>query len=181
MQRIILANKEISYEIKPSRRSRRLGLTVHPGGRLVVTAPRLFGLAIEPFIRRNAAWVLRTISRLEGKVRLPGGLKDYRANRAKAQVLISERVRYFNAHYHFPVGRITVKDTRSRWGSCSRKGNLNFSYKLVHMSPELLDYVVVHEICHLGEFNHSKKFWALVGETIPHYKKLRSELKSFVH
>jgi predicted metal-dependent hydrolase len=135
----------------------------------------------EALIRRHAAWVLQAQGRLSTKKRLPGGVKDYRENRMSAHELVLERIAHFNAYYKFKVGSITIRDTRSRWGSCSRRGNLSFSYKLVHLSPEIVDYVVVHELCHLKEFNHSERFWQLVGKTIPQYKTIRRQLRSFVH
>lgn len=103
--------------------------------------------------------------------------KLYLAHKEAARALIHERVRHFNAYYKLPIGRIAVRNQRSRWGSCSRKGNLNFNYKLVFLSPELRDYVVVHEICHVKEFNHGRGFWALVAETIPNWKQLRKVLR----
>lgn len=67
-------------------------------------------------------------------------------------------------------GRITIRNQVSRWGSCSAKGNLNFNCLLVLCPREVLDYVVVHELCHLKEMNHSKKFWSLVEQICPEYK-----------
>lgn len=74
---------------------------------------------------------------------------------------------------------ITIRNQSSRWGSCSRKGNLSFNYRIALLPPELADYIIVHELCHLGEFNHSKKFWDLVEKTIPNWPKLRAELKVY--
>ena len=181
MHSVELNNKAVSYEIRPSRRARRLGLTVYPGGRLVVTMPFSSTEDPEAFIRRHAAWVTHSMGRLSGKKRLPGGVKDYRENRMSAHELVAERIKHFNARYRFKVGKITIRNTRTRWGSCSKKGALSFSYKLVHLSPELSDYIIVHELCHLKEFNHSPAFWRLVGKTIPQYKSLRGRLRSFVH
>lgn len=181
MHSVELNGKAISYEIRPSRRARRLGLTVYPGGRLVVTIPISSSEDIEAFIRRHAAWILSSMHRQSGKKRLPGGIRDYRANRLSAHELVQERIKHFNATYRFKLGKITIRDTRTRWGSCSRTGNLSFSYKLVHVSPELADYIIVHELCHLKEFNHSEKFWKLVGKSIPQYKTYRKQLRSFVH
>jgi predicted metal-dependent hydrolase len=71
---------------------------------------------------------------------------------------------------------------RSRWGSCSRKGNLNFNYKLIQLPQELADYIVVHELCHLKQFNHSHAFWNLIAETIPNHIELRKILKNqYIH
>ena len=68
-------------------------------------------------------------------------------------------------------------ESKTRWGSCSKKGTLNFNYKIALLSPELRDYIIVHELCHLGEFNHSSKFWLLVEKTVPNYKTLRKQIK----
>lgn len=104
--------------------------------------------------------------------------KLYVANKEAARALIAERITHFNRHYQVPVRRIAIKNLKSRWGSCSRKGNLNFSYKLLFLSPDLRDYVIVHELCHLKEFNHRSKFWAYVAETIPDYKVCVKKLRS---
>ena len=103
--------------------------------------------------------------------------KPFVANKENARLLVHERIKHFNAHYGFKIGRISVRNQRSRWGSCSKLGNLNFNYRIVFLSPNLADYIIVHELCHIGQFNHSKKFWNLVFETIPNYPRLRLELK----
>ena len=108
--------------------------------------------------------------------------KLYAAKKEAARALVLERVRHFllhyNARYGIIVGKIAIRNQKSRWGSCSKKGNLNFNYKLVFMPPAIRDYVIVHEICHIKEFNHGRGFWSLVAETVPDWKKLRKELRS---
>jgi len=92
-------------------------------------------------------------------------------------MLITDRVRHFNVHYDLPVRKIAIRNQKSRWGSCSKKGNLNFNYKLALMPAEIRDYIIVHEICHLKEFNHGRGFWNLVNETVPTYKEMRKKLR----
>jgi predicted metal-dependent hydrolase len=108
--------------------------------------------------------------------------KLYAANKEVARALVHERVKYFMEHYGLrhgiSVGKISIRNQKSRWGSCSKKGNLNFNYKLVFLTPEMRDYVIVHEICHIKEFNHGRGFWALVAETVPDWKKLRKALRN---
>jgi len=101
----------------------------------------------------------------------------YSANKETARLLIHERVKHWSAFYGVKAGRIAIRNQKSRWGSCSKKGNLNFNYKLTFLPPEIRDYVIIHEICHLKEFNHGKKFWELVAETAPNFKELRKRLR----
>ena len=90
---------------------------------------------------------------------------------------MQSRINYFNQFYGFKIKRIAIKNASTRWGSCSSLGNLNFNYKIMYLKPELADYLIVHELCHLGEFNHSKKFKELVSKTIPDYVRVNKELK----
>lgn len=103
--------------------------------------------------------------------------KKYLELKESARLLVHTRLEHFNLQHKFKYGRVSIRNQKSRWGSCSSKGNLNFNYKIVLLPPRLSDYVIVHELCHCGQFNHSQKFWDLVGETLPDYKKLQRELK----
>lgn len=104
---------------------------------------------------------------------------DYLLNKEKARILVLQRLAFYNKYYNFYYNRVSIRDQKTRWGSCSKKSNLNFNYRLVHLPLHLCDYVVVHELCHLQELNHAKAFWDLVAETLPNHKELRKELKSF--
>jgi predicted metal-dependent hydrolase len=96
---------------------------------------------------------------------------------AAARALVEERLVHFNRHYGYVYHKVFIRNTRTRWGSCSSRGNLGFNYRIVRLSPPLVDYIVVHELCHLKEFNHSPRFWALVAECIPQWKLYRRELR----
>jgi len=85
----------------------------------------------------------------------------------------------WNRFYNLRYKKIRVRNSQSRWGSCSSQGNLNFNYKVAWLPPELADYIVVHEICHLQELNHSRDFWLLVAKTLPDFNQRRNELKKF--
>lgn len=91
---------------------------------------------------------------------------------------IRERLDYYAPRVGKAPGRVAIREQKSRWGSCSRKGNLNFNWKLIMAPPQALDYVVVHELCHLHEFNHSPRFWALVAAQIPDYEVWKKWLKT---
>lgn len=103
--------------------------------------------------------------------------KNFAEHKHRAEILVKERILHWNKLYHFSYNKITIRNQKSRWGSCSKKGSLNFNYRLVFLPGHLADYIIVHELCHLGEFNHSKAFWTLVGQAIPDYRKCRAELR----
>jgi hypothetical protein len=98
-------------------------------------------------------------------------------NRETARIFVENRISYFNNFYNFEINRIAIKNQRRRWGSCSSKANLNFNYKIIFLEPQFSDYLIVHELCHLKEFNHSPKFWNLVEKTIPNYKEINHKLR----
>ncbi len=104
--------------------------------------------------------------------------EDYLQNKERFFLVASERVEYFNKTYGFEYNKISIKDQKTRWGSCSRRRNLNFNYKIMFLPDELRDYVIVHELCHLGEFNHSKNFWNLVAQTLPNFKEIKKQFKT---
>ena len=97
---------------------------------------------------------------------------------ARALARIRERLDHFVPRIGRAPGRVTIREQKSRWGSCSQKGNLNFNWKLIMAPPEVLDYVVVHELCHLHEFNHSPRFWSLVQAQLPDYEVWKKWLKT---
>lgn len=103
--------------------------------------------------------------------------KQFLEHKEQARAIVLQRIEHFNAFYGFAFGTIRIKDQKSRWGSCSKRGNLNFNYRIALLPERLIDYIVVHELCHLGEFNHSQNFWNLVAQTIPDFVERRAELK----
>jgi len=170
-------------ELRHSPRVKRLRITVHADARVVLSVPLRTSLVeAERFFARKIDWVRTAIERLRGrelKQLPPLGRRDYNVHKEAARVLVWEKLVRWNARYRCAVARVTIRCTRSRWGSCSARGNLNFSYRLVHLPEHLVDYVIVHELCHLKELNHSPRFWALVAETHPHHRALRRELANY--
>ena len=96
----------------------------------------------------------------------------------KARIFIPERVKYYAEVIGVDYGRITIRCQKTRWGSCSSKGNLNFNCLLMLMPSEVIDYVVVHELCHIKQMNHSKAFWKEVEKVLPNYRKSAVWLKN---
>ena len=103
--------------------------------------------------------------------------KRYLKHREEARALITERIEHLSSVHGFQYNRVAIRNQKTRWGSCSTKGNLNFNYKIFFLLPEMRDYIIVHELCHLKEFNHSKKFWDLVEEICPNCFEIRKELR----
>ncbi|MFH2063206.1 MAG: SprT family zinc-dependent metalloprotease [bacterium] len=178
------ATAEISYSIRRSSRARRLTATVYPDARIVITAPpAASGRKIADFVSRYMDWIERQLAgcrKNAGCTYLPGGRRDYLKHRERARTLVHETLERLNRAYGFRYGRVSIKNLYARWGSCSELGNLNFNYKLVHLPSHLAEYIIVHELCHLGEMNHSARFWSLVARIVPDWRDCRRELRRYV-
>lgn len=95
----------------------------------------------------------------------------------RALEVVRERISVFAERLGVQPRRVRIKDMKSRWGSCSAKGNISISFRIVMAPPEVVDYLLAHELCHIIHRNHSKDFWALVGHTIPRYEELKKWLR----
>ncbi len=173
----------MEYTVRISKRSRSLRISVRPDGRVTVTKPSFIpDIMVRRFVARHTAWIESKQTQFKKRpVPLLGKLskRDYAAHKEKARALVHERIAHWNSFYKFQIGTIRIGNQKSRWGSCSARKNLNFNYKIVFLPKELADYVIVHELCHLRELNHSKRFWDLVGEQIPEWEAARKELKKY--
>lgn len=171
----------IRFKLKISQRARYMRLEIRRDGELVVTAPRgIHYKLVEKFVAEKSKWIadnMDYILSVKDKIFLGGNKREYLQYKNLAKLLAENKIKYYNALYNFQVNRITIKNQKSRWGSCSKKGNLNFNYKIALLPENLADYIIVHELCHLAEFNHSRKFWKLVSLTIPNYVELRKKFK----
>lgn len=169
----------IRYE--ESARSRGVTITVRPGGEVVVRHARHFQCRrAEEFVATKSGWILRSIARQKDKIPLPRATtKHFEEHKEKSREKIAERLAHFAPQYGFSWKSVRIGRQKSRWGSCSLRGVLSFNYLLMFMPAELLDYVVVHELCHLKEHNHSTRFWNLVAQEMPDWKRLRKELRKY--
>ena len=177
---IILCDRSIAYDLKKSNRATRMRISVSTGGALSVTVPYRFPeLFVERFLRERAEWIVRQIAAFEkrGGLFARYGRAHYLEHKEAARQMAHARLAHFNQFYNFPYGAVSIRDQKTRWGSCSRSGNLNFNYKLAVVPEHIADYVIVHELCHCKEFNHSKAFWDLVARTIPNHREIRKQLK----
>lgn len=175
--------QKIPYSVRVSRRARRMRIAVYCDSSVVVTLPLGFDFSlIEKFIADKLSWIAKTLEHFrpyKNRTIAKSTRRDYRQHRQEALQLAKSKVEQWNKIYGFSYNRVNIKNQKTRWGSCSKKGNLNFNYKILHLPHPLIDYLIVHELCHLKEFNHSKNFWFLVAQTMPNYKVLRNELRNF--
>ncbi|MCR5012316.1 MAG: M48 family metallopeptidase [Lachnospiraceae bacterium] len=165
----------IEYRLIRSRR-RTVSVEVTSDG-ITVRAPLKMPVAeIDKFVIDHKDWIRKKTALIEAKQKDRQPVEHLtRADIDKladeAMRVIPERVAYYAPIVGVTYGRITIRNQVSRWGSCSAKGNLNFNCLLMLMPPEVLDSVVVHELCHRKEMNHSKRFYAEVLRVYPDYHK----------
>lgn len=173
---------DIEYHLIRSDR-RSIGIEVDREGKVTVRAPyscekkRIdrFLLEKENWIRQKVKLQKENAMKRQEKREMPEAEKKYYRNLARE--VLGARTGYYARKMGVTYGRISIREQKTRWGSCSSAGNLNFNWKLVLMPPELLDYVVVHELAHRKEMNHSPRFWAIVERELPDYCNRREKLK----
>ena len=152
-------------------------------GRLIVRAPMYATTEqINDLIQRHKSWIERHLAETQAQKEAADNVKtltydELRELGNKALEIIPARVRYYAPLIGVTYRSITIRNQRTKWGSCSAKGNLNFNCLLVLAPPEVLDSVVVHELCHRKELNHSKRFYAEVLRVFPDYYKCWDWLK----
>lgn len=140
---------------------------------------------IEHILFKKKDWIEKHIEKMKVRKARCEEQKVERLTNEELQSLAERALEYIPQRvYHFArligvdYGRITIRNQKTRWGSCSGKGNLNFNCLLMLMPPDIIDYVVVHELCHRKEMNHSPAFWREVAKILPDYKKAEAWLKA---
>lgn len=175
--------REFLITVKRSSR-KTLGLEIKENGQIFARIPaRLSDRNLKSFIEQQREWIIKKSALVEWE-------REHRqtTNATPVQNLTSdeiedisrkivERVRFYQMKMGVTVGKITIRNQKTRWGSCSAKGNLNFNYQIYYLPDELLDYVVVHELAHRRHMNHSEEFWKEVGKYFPMYQQCRKKLR----
>jgi hypothetical protein len=184
-------------QVRVSQRARRARIVVHPDRRVEVVVPqRTSRRAIERLVEENRGWLERRLARLEpvlglerpgvvwigGEARpAPNGVEVGRWYRREARRRIGAVAAWEGGRHGLRPRSLAIRDQRTRWGSCSSRGALSFNWRLVLAPSGVLRYVVVHELCHLREQNHSPGFWRLVADALPGFEDDRAWLRRHGH
>lgn len=171
----------MQYQVIRSNR-KTLSIQIKPEGVIVRAPLRATDAQIRRFVQDHTDWIEKHMAKMEEQKKEaaaaePLTMEEIRALADQALKVIPERVKYYAPKIGVTYGRITIRNQRSKWGSCSAKGNLNFNCLLMLTPLEVIDSVVVHELCHRKEMNHSDRFYAEVLRVFPDYWKWHGWLK----
>ena len=167
--------------VRSSRKT--LAVQIRADGTVIARAPlRMPKDRILCFLSEKASWIRMQQGRMQERenmrqqARIHLDAAQEKELRERAKSVLAQRTAYFARQVGVTYGRITVRDQKTRWGSCSQTGNLNFNFRLILAPSEVLDYVVVHELCHRRQMNHSTQFWQEVAQVLPDYRKRKAWL-----
>ncbi|HEY1041366.1 MAG TPA: M48 family metallopeptidase [Candidatus Paceibacterota bacterium] len=182
MERYFLKELGIEYVVKQSTRAKRVSIAVHHTHEVVVTKPRRISLSsIHDIVRQNIGVIEKMRAKIatSDKISLGASREDYLKNKKLAEDLLAPRVKALAHLMDIKYEKLTVRYQVSRWGSCSSTGTISLNYKLIKLPIHLQDYVIIHELAHRKEMNHSSRFWKLVEQFDPQYKQNRKELQRY--
>jgi predicted metal-dependent hydrolase len=168
--------------VTKKRNCKRLILRVKDATTVAILTPhRTPQFFVEKFFDSSYSFIQERVSFFVSKQQKEksSSREEYLIHKEEARRLITERVVYFSSLYGFSYKKISIRNTKTRWGSCSSSGSLSFHYKLLFLPPSVRDYVIVHELCHTKEMNHSNAFWALVEGISPDYRISKKYLKEY--
>ncbi len=168
------------YRLRRSGKRRTLAMKMQNDGTVIVYAPLYTELArILNFVERNAAWIARTRERVAQYQAAYPPLSDDQIEelRAAAKQYLPARTQYYATIMGLKPKSVCVTSAKTRFGSCSPENGISFSYRLMRYPREAIDYVVVHELAHIREKNHGKRFYELVARYMPDYKERAALLK----
>ncbi|MCA9364278.1 MAG: DUF45 domain-containing protein [Candidatus Moranbacteria bacterium] len=166
-------------------RARSYTLSIRPDGAVLLTMPQRGSVRFaQKFVREKHAWIFRQLVHSSRESQTEGLFRKYSATdyirfRNRARAVLFRDVSLVNRLYQFSVGDISVRNQRSRWGSCSQNGDLSFNFRTYFLPEQLRQYIVAHELCHIAQPNHSSDFWDLVARFVPEHRLIRRQLRSF--
>ena len=173
-----LAKTGLTYTLVRSKIARKVRLSVNDDGQIRLSLPSWVSHKIgQRFLIKNCSWLENQLSLIKERQKSRIQVGNFSDLKAQAFDLVWQRLNFFNSFYKFKVNNVAVRHQKTRWGSCSHRGHLSFNYKILFLKPRECDYIVVHELCHLQELNHSDRFWCLVSLAIPDFKEIRKEIR----
>lgn len=174
------------YSVKKSK-GRNIRISISRQGEVFLHVPKYMPTFLaKKFLQNKSDWIEKSLEKIKKynfknpRTRL---IRVTKEKREEARKLVGEKLIFWQKYYidnfniHFSWNRFAIKNTKTRWGSCSSKKNLNFSFRIIFLNESEQDYLIVHELAHLLQMNHSKNFWQLVSLGIPNYKNLRKSLR----
>jgi predicted metal-dependent hydrolase len=170
------------YRLVRRRGHRAMTLSVHSDGAITLTVPKwVLVRAADAYVRDNSTWLREHTNALphaQRQERATCERDHYETYKEHARSVVHGWLRRLAPQVtpHAPHGRVSIRRNRTRWGSCSSTGALSFDYRILFLPEHLQEYLIVHELCHLEEMNHSPRFWQLVAAHIPDYTHRKREL-----
>ena len=167
---------------KRSRRAKRLSITVVPFGSARVVVPyRVSSKKAVEFAISKADWIKKHLEKMRQYE------QEYRSNlvapvvldKERAKELLTGRLRYLAEKHGFSYNRLTIRNQKTRWGSCSAKNNISLNAKLVRLPDELIDYVILHELVHTSKKDHSSQFWVELDKLVGNGKEMAVKLRKY--
>lgn len=169
-----------TYEIIYSRR-KTLAIQITADGNVKVRAPQNCPKSsIDNFLREKRSWILKYIEKAKQNPPVkknPLSVQERNHYIQIARDIFTQKTAYYASIMQITYGRISIREQKTRWGSCSSNGNLNFNWRLIFAPEEVLNYIVVHELAHRREMNHSPAFYAIVSSILPNYKQAQTWLR----
>lgn len=178
---LLVMDKVIEYSVKESKLAKRMRVAVYADGDVVATKPvETSHDILRIFIESKKHWIAKKLE--EKNIQVVPELKEnsrmhYLKHKIEARNLINMKLKKWNTELGYKYNNVKIKQLKSRWGSCSAMRELSFNYKILFLPEIMQDYIVIHELCHLKEMNHSKKFWTLVESLLPSYLSIKAKIR----
>lgn len=178
---LLVLDRTIEYSIKESKLAQRMRVAVYADGDVVATKPvKTSPDILRKFIESKKLWIVKKLE--QRKIQIVPELKEnsrmhFLKNKIATRKLVKTKLDKWGKKLEFEYSDFKVKQLKSRWGSCSSRKELSFNYKILFLPEIMQDYIIVHELCHIKEMNHSKKFWALIEKALPNYLTIKEKIR----
>lgn len=178
---LLVLDRTIEYSIKESKLAQRMRVAVYADGDVIATKPiKTSPEILRKFIESKKLWIVKKLE--QRKIQIVPELKEnsrihFLKYKIEARNLVKAKLNKWSKKLGLEYSDFRVKQLKSRWGSCSGKKELSFNYKILFLPEIMQDYIIVHELCHIKEMNHSKKFWTLVENALPNYLSIKEKIR----